>query len=120
MHDIFMEFVPTEDLRPCRLASKWPDSLLIGPAWLAMGPDKFQQWLRVHKPVQVRLRAAPETENNEFQQLLEHLRENGWVSRQCSRQTTLSHLDSTQLQAGGSKAVASPRQTFSLRRAGQA
>lgn len=85
-----------------------------------MDHDKFQQWLRVHKPVQVRLRAALETEKDEFQQLLGHLRENGWVSRQCSRQTTLSHLDSTQLRAGGSKAVASPRQTFSLRRPGEA
>ncbi|KAI0249837.1 hypothetical protein BJV78DRAFT_1223765 [Lactifluus subvellereus] len=99
----FMELVPTEDLPPCRLASKWPDHLSIEPAWHAMQQDKFQGpgWLREHKPVPVRLQAGPETEKHEYDQVLKWLRDNERVGHQCSRQTTLSHLDSRQLRAGG-------------------
>jgi len=70
------------DLIRGQLASnlKWPDPLLIEPAWQAMHHDKFQQWLKEHKPVKVRLQAASGTEKHEFDQLLEWLRRNEWYA----------------------------------------
>ncbi|KAI0249833.1 hypothetical protein BJV78DRAFT_631047 [Lactifluus subvellereus] len=79
-----------------RLASKskWPDHLSIKPTWRAMHQDKFQKWLREHNLKPVRLQAAPETEDCEFDRLLKWLRDNecyavaSWVIQGDDQSTT--------------------------------
>jgi hypothetical protein len=77
----FVDPVPTEDLPPCRLTSKWPGSLLLEPAWHTMLSMDFQKWLRMHRPGLVMLKPASETvkDNYDFKQLFYWLKDNKWV-----------------------------------------
>jgi hypothetical protein len=87
-------------MHPPRLASTWPDFLLLAPAGPAVPMDKLNEWIRKNDPVVMDIRPTSEMDLNNYGQLVKLLRYKNCVSRQYTVEVSSNLLDSMPLRVG--------------------
>ena len=90
---------------PSRLASTWPDVLLLAPAGPAVPIDKLNDWIRKNDPVVMDIRPTSEMDLNSYGQLVKLLKFMNCVSRQYKYivEPSSNLLDSMPLRVGRSQ-----------------
>ena len=83
-----------------RLASTWPDFLLLAPAGPAVPMDKLNDWIRKNDPVVMDIRPTLEMDLNSYGQLVKLLRYKNCVSRKYAVEVSSNFLDSMPLRVG--------------------
>lgn len=89
-----------KDLYSSRLASTWPDVLLLAPAGPAVSMDKLKDWITKNDPVVMHIRPTSEMDLNSYGQLVKLLRYKGCVSHHYTFESPSNLLDSMPLRVG--------------------
>ena len=96
---------------PPRLASTWPEVLTLAPAGPAVSEGELRDWIKTTSPMVVQIRPALGTNDHNYKQLVNLLKEKNYVSRRGCPHVNMSSylLDSTRFRGGRSEEWDGPR-----------